>query len=186
MLVWLLIRLIWTFNIQTATDFAIMSQKLLVKNVDSTLNEIDLIPKKTETKDDILKGPANLGITKTFEGYNAALRKDFSFVSDVIDVKTSSEPGVEDVYKNQLKTAFLKNINTQVFKGSISIAGDPFFFFDNAVRPFEYLIKINVLRPTDSIAEKSYFSGDYAVTNIKHTLSETDFETVLDVMRRLS
>lgn len=176
-------NLIRSFNIQTATDFAIMSQKLLVKNVDSTLNEIDLIPKKTETKDDILKGPTNLGITKTFEGYNAALRKDFSFVSDVVDVKTSSEPGVEDVYKNQLKTAFLKNINTQVFKGSISIAGDPFFFFDNAVRPFEYLIKINVLRPTDSIAEKSYFSGDYAVTNIKHTLSETDFETVLDVMR---
>lgn len=82
------------------------------------------------------------------------------------------------------------NINQQVFKGTLTLFGDPSFLFDEKMQPFSYLIKIivnrpNYVAPDGSIVNggKSYLSGYYAITKITHSVSRSGFETVLEIMK---
>lgn len=173
--------IIKSLNIQTATDFAIMSQKLKINNYMSDKREINFLPKKTDTSNSY---NPNIGTDKVLEFYDLDNTKPFSFVSDIIDIKESNNSTTKNTYLNQLKNEFVKNINRQVFKGTITIPGDPFYFFDKKVRPFEYFIKLNVMRPGPSgISVKSYLTGNYVVTSITHNIDESGYFTTLGVMR---
>ena len=108
----------------------------------------------------------------------------FSFVTDVIDIRENNNNTSNKTYTQQLKNAFLKNINRQVFKGTITLPGDSFYLFDTKLKPFEYLIKLNILRPNGKGGTvKSYLSGNYAVTSITHNVDESGYFTTLGVMR---
>lgn len=175
--------IIRSLNIQTATDFAIMSQKIKIKGL-SEQKEIDFLSKKIDTVGGEKAVSSNLGTDKVKEYYDLNNTQPFSFVSDIIDIKETNDKATKKTYLNQLKNEFIKNINRQVFKGTITIPGDAFYFFDKKVRPFEYFIKLNVMRPgPDGVSVKSYLTGNYVVSSINHTIDESGFFTTLSVMR---
>ena len=106
-------------------------------------------------------------------------------VSDVIEAKdrgsSDSNPGNPVL---QLQNAFVKSINQQVFKGTIVLPGDPFYSFDEVMSPAEYVINVNMMRPSESGAvTKSYVSGTYTITEIKHSVNNTGFKTTLTLLR---
>lgn len=175
--------IIKSLSIQTATDFAIMSQKIKIKGL-TEQKEINFLPKKTESVSGENAYSPSLGTDKVKEYYDLDNAKPFSLVSDIIDIKETNNKTTKYSYLDQLKNEFVKNINRQVFKGTITIPGDAFYFFDKKVRPFEYFIKLNVMRPgTDGISVKSYLTGNYVVTSITHTIDESGYFTILGVMR---
>ena len=85
----------------------------------------------------------------------------------------------------------IKETNQHVFTGTIELIGDPFFLFDKAVRPNEYLIKILILKPSyiDKNGkyinpELSNISGSYYFQKITHTISSEDgFSTTINIQR---
>jgi hypothetical protein len=84
-------------------------------------------------------------------------------------------------------------LNLGVFNGTITLSGDPFFLFDGSVRPFEYMIKVIILRPGFSddtgtyfptqATDQSYLSGYYLIKKISHKIDTSGFITTLDIMR---
>jgi len=174
-------------NIQTNTDFAMMSSKIIV-NMPSgaTSGEYELLASAIDKTGSTVGIDPNLGINKTALLAANADYFDFKFVSDVVDVPEPNDiQGVDNkTYVKWLMNQFIKNINRQVFKGTIELPGDPFYSFDKVVRPYEYLIKLIILRPTSSgKAEKSYLTGNYAITSITHNISNDGYSTTLGVMR---
>lgn len=78
-----------------------------------------------------------------------------------------------------------------LYKGSITIMGDPFYCFDKFVQPFTYPIYLDFRLPVsqswasakNSNAGYSHFmSGFYVVTKITHDINDSGFRTILEVM----
>jgi hypothetical protein len=73
--------------------------------------------------------------------------------------------------------------------------GDPFYLFDNKVEPYKYMIRIIVTRPSEkgtfynendsenNQGKLSYISGFYVISNIKHSISESGFSTILEIIK---
>lgn len=174
-------------NIQTATDFATMSTKIIANTSSGVgVDEYTLLASAVDKTEGKIGISPNLGVNKTAMIQANADYFDFKFVSDVVDI-----PEPNDIQGVDNKTAikwimnqFIKNINRQVFKGTIELPGDPFYLFDRVVRPYEYLIKLIIMRPTASgVVEKSYLTGNYAITSITHNVSGDGYSTTLGIMR---
>ena len=175
--------IIESFNISTATDFAILSQKIYTKSPNTGINLIDLRPANYSKSDNDITINPNLGVASAKNKLVNVV--DFSMVSDVIEAKdtgsSDSNPGNPVL---QLQNAFVKSINQQVFKGTIVLPGDPFYSFDEVMSPAEYVINVNMMRPSESGAvTKSYVSGTYTITEIKHSVNNTGFKTTLTLLR---
>ena len=79
-----------------------------------------------------------------------------------------------------------------LYKGSITIMGDPFYCFDKFVQPFTYPIYLDFRLPvsqswsnssnTNKIGYSHFMSGFYVVTKITHDINDSGFRTILDVM----
>lgn len=79
-----------------------------------------------------------------------------------------------------------------LYKGSITIMGDPFYCFDKFVQPFTYPIYLDFRLPvsqswsnssnTNKIGYSHFMSGFYVVTKITHDINDSGFRTILEVM----
>lgn len=175
-----------SLSITTNTDFAIMSEKIIVKKGNNNVL-VDLVPLGKENSGNTTEILANLGVAQSVQRNDTNSNNiiDWSFVSDVVEVKKENSPITDtDNSVRDLQNMFTKNINRQVFRGTITFSGDPFYSFDKTMVPFQYIIKIIVFRPNQQgLPETSYISGDYAISNIKHSINNTGYKTTLDVMR---
>lgn len=88
-----------------------------------------------------------------------------------------------------LSSKVVDALNQQIFRGSVTIQGDPFYLFDGQIQPFTYLIKLIINKPSfinengDFVqGEKSYLSGYYAITKITHTIAR-GYTTQLELMK---
>ena len=79
-----------------------------------------------------------------------------------------------------------------LYKGSITIMGDPFYCFDKFIQPFTYPIYLDFRLPvsqswsnssnTNKIGYSHFMSGFYVVTKITHDINDSGFRTILEVM----
>ena len=79
-----------------------------------------------------------------------------------------------------------------LYKGSITIMGDPFYCFDKFVQPYTYPIYLDFRLPvsqswsnsstTNKIGYSHFMSGFYVVTKITHDINDSGFRTMLEVM----
>ena len=79
-----------------------------------------------------------------------------------------------------------------LYKGSITIMGDPFYCFDKFVQPYTYPIYLDFRLPvsqswskssnTNKIGYSHFMSGFYVVTKIIHDINDSGFRTILEVM----
>ena len=80
-----------------------------------------------------------------------------------------------------------------LYKGSITIMGDPFYCFDKFVQPYTYPIYLDFRLPVsqswsnssnteNKIGYSHFMSGFYVVTKITHDINDSGFRTILEVM----
>lgn len=121
-----------------------------------------------------------------------ALEKDYNiaFVSDVIDIDNNVSSTRGSKVSGMVARQFVHYLNQGVFSGTLTLPGDPFWLFDSQIRPFQYMIRIIIMRPEyidkdgTLIQESvSYLSGFYVVKTITHTVSNSGYSTVLAIMR---
>ena len=137
-----------------------------------------------DPNDNTLRGPIKKDEMKAL-----IASSNFTFVSDVAGVAGSG--GTNTAHKaNMLVSDMLKNINDGVFEGTITLMGDPFYLFDAKLQPFQYFIKVVILRPGpidesngSYELEASYLSGSYYVKKIRHTIDIGGYTTELDVSK---
>lgn len=118
---------------------------------------------------------------------------DAAFVSGVRnsdDLEVSNDRITPQQAGAIMSRKIVKQINDQIFSGSLSLFGDPFYLFDSVIKPFSYMIKVVVFRPSyidrngEFVqGEKSYLTGYYAIKKITHNISSRGFNTNLEVMR---
>jgi len=178
-------------SIQTETDFAQMNMPIFTVDGTSAEKKITVLYNNGDKDETASLTLGASGVTDK----SSILSKDsfnLSFVSDAFN--TISDGSGTDVASLAVRK-FLQNINSSIFRGTIELMGDPFFLFDSVMQPFQYLIKLIVMRPTSSSVSKfsdqadadnspiSYISGYYSITNIKHKIGSDGFSTTLEVMR---
>jgi hypothetical protein len=193
--------IIKNISISTSTDFAQMNMPL------ATISEkegIKLITTRispdasSEEESEVVLGEKNGVETVLLRDatvyYNSTLKQDiFSCVGRTYYANASGTSSPDQI-TNIIASQFAKNINGSIFKGTIELAGDPFYIFDDTIEPYKYLIKIVVIRPDDkkivydesapgNNKKVSYISGYYTLTNIKHRIDDSGFSTILEVMR---
>lgn len=79
-----------------------------------------------------------------------------------------------------------------LYKGTITIMGDPFYCFDKYVQPFTYPIYLDFRLPVSqswasdkknsNVGYSHFMSGFYVVTKITHDINDAGFRTILEVM----
>lgn len=78
-----------------------------------------------------------------------------------------------------------------LYKGSITIMGDPFYCFDKFVQPYTYPIYLDFRLPVSqswasaknsNVGYSHFMSGFYVVTKITHDINDSGFRTILEVM----
>src|SRR5574344_84269 len=75
-----------------------------------------------------------------------------------------------------------------VYKGTMTVIGDPSYMFGEALLPYEYPIYIDILikgssnEASSQTARHHYSSGFYVITGIKHDISTSGYVTTLSVM----
>ena len=78
-----------------------------------------------------------------------------------------------------------------LYKGSITIMGDPFYCFDKFVQPYTYPIYLDFRLPisqswasakNSNVGYSHFMSGFYVVTKITHDINDSGFRTILEVM----
>lgn len=179
-------------NIETASDFALLN--LPIVNVNNSTGEITGQVMRGSSNTDTPEEQVDLTVGHaTFT--DAFQKEDFSSVF-ARHITTTTD---DDLTNNRQSTNFVAikladkiaaNLNEQVFRGTLSLFGDPYYLFDDSIKPFMYLIKIIVNRPNyvdkdgNFVAGgKSYLSGNYAVKKIIHKVSRSGFETELEIMK---
>ena len=168
------------FTVESKTDFASLNQQILVR--DGAELKLYVPPSKGDTAN-----PRRVKLTEVTE----ALNKDYkiSFVSDMVDLQNanSSDRGMNT---NIIAQQLVHFLNQGVFNGALSLPGDPYYLFDKSLKPFQYIVKIVIMRPEyidedGSLVQESqsYLSGFYNVSSISHSLSGSGFDTTLNVIR---
>ena len=113
------------------------------------------------------------------------------FTGNVIDRSANDEEeGEEKARQFCLLTKSQEQLyHNGFFDGTLEIPGDPFYLFDERMNPYQYFIKIRVLRDFNpyldelgSFNEESYLSGIYLIKNIEHNIS-TSFSTKLEIVK---
>lgn len=118
---------------------------------------------------------------------------EFTFTSGAMNTtsqETNNESTSSSMIAKRMMRSFTSNINEAISKGSITLQGDPFYFFDNKVKPFQYIINLVIKRPNyvDRNGEyveggKSYLSGLYRIKKATHSVGAGTYTTVLEVIK---
>jgi hypothetical protein len=173
-----------SFEVESRTDFAALNYPIAVFN--RTYKTIDpSIWVAPSTNGDI--DPRYRLVTPT--DVSAALKNmDISFVSDAMNTS-----GIQQNLNALITQSVVYFLNQGVFDGTLTLPGDPAYLFDNTMRPFEYMVKMVIIRPAYFTKEGeyrdttqtqfSYLSGYYMLKKITHTINASGFSTVLDVTR---
>ena len=174
-----------SLSVESKLDFASLNMPVVTKDGSNTnaysisggagVNE-DSNPLGTH-----LNGPQEIVKAIEDDAYEYAL------VSNVINMENGSGDRQQS---GIIARQITHNMNQGVFEGTINLSGDPFWFFDGAVKPYQYVIRIIILRPEyinengELIQESvSYLSGFYVVKTITHTVNNSGFKTILGIMR---
>ena len=120
-------------------------------------------------------------ISRDGYGTEALKNKDVKYADYI------AQPG-ESTPLEQIAYAY----SQALYKGSITIMGDPFYCFDKFVQPYTYPIYLDFRLPvsqswsnssnTNKIGYSHFMSGFYVVTKITHDISDSGFRTILEVM----
>ena len=120
---------------------------------------------------------------KSRDGYGTEVLKN----KDVKYADYIAQPG-ESTPLEQIAYAY----SQALYKGSITIMGDPFYCFDKFVQPYTYPIYLDFRLPvsqswsnsssTNKIGYSHFMSGFYVVTKITHDINDSGFRTILEVM----
>lgn len=172
--------IIKNFSVSTDSDFAQMNAPITIKDEFNNLKQINL--------GSISSGAGGMDLAiNTVEN----LSKEINEAKGKIGFLTG-EVFKSGNYNNaqDFVSSFIQNLNDNVFKGTIELLLDPFYLFDNALRPYEYLIKIDVNTPSrytrkgEYIAgSKSYLTGYYMIGKITHSITNNSATTSLEVIK---
>lgn len=113
-----------------------------------------------------------------------------------IELKKTKKKGHADYIAQPGESTPLEKIayaySQALYKGSITIMGDPFYCFDKFVQPYTYPIYLDFRLPvsqswsnssnTNKIGYSHFMSGFYVVTKITHDINDSGFRTILEVM----
>ena len=121
-------------------------------------------------------------ISRDGYGTEALKNKDVKYADYI------AQPG-ESTPLEQIAYAY----SQALYKGSITIMGDPFYCFDKFVQPYTYPIYLDFRLPVsqswsnssnteNKIGYSHFMSGFYVVTKITHDISDSGFRTILEVM----
>lgn len=84
---------------------------------------------------------------------------------------------------------YFKEMKRMSQTGTITILGDPFYYFDSVIQPGNFEIYLNINRIesyTTAVQTESFFSGVYRVLEIEHSFSkEGEFETKLKIQKEI-
>lgn len=171
------------------------SENTVIKDVDiNTENEYALLSSmKSITADD------NGSYTKQIKS-----RDGYSVDTKAEGKKALAADYIYQPYENKeaSKIRMALSYSQCLYKGTITVLGDPFYTFDNYVKPFTYPIYIDFKIPRSevqfyndnyNVSTKSwgskqkigyshFMSGFYVVTSIEHSITTDGFTTTLGVM----
>ena len=172
--------IIKNFSVSTESDFAQMNAPITLKDDMGNLHQINI---------------------NSLSAGKDGMDLHLNFVSDLKDelnnMKGKSGFITTNVFKDSnmgkadnFLTSFIQNLNDNVFKGTIEIPLDPFYLFDNALKPYQYLIGIDVNTPSRYLrngiyvsGRKSYLSGYYMIEKIRHSITASGATTSLDIVK---
>jgi hypothetical protein len=167
------------FEVESRTDFAQLNFPMLIVDKTHTIVNPTIWSNG---------GDSSLRLVNPTDVSAAFSNMDVSFVAETANVS-----GLTKELPALVAQQIIHFLNQGVFQGTITLPGDPFFLFDNNVRPYEYMVNIIILRPgfadetgtytSTTYADKSYLSGYYLVGKITHSISMNGFNTVLDIVR---
>lgn len=176
------------FNINSKLDFAALNTPIAIKN---NGGQMDLYVGSSPPSEDEEGEEGNNEVSATINGtsqFQDLLQSGkFGLVSNVKELYEESENS--KVGAKTLADAFISELNQNIFEGSIELMGDPFYFFDAGMRPYEYGIRIEFLRPgqlkgfRDYSLASSYMSGIYLISKITHNIDRRGYRTSLELKR---
>lgn len=86
-------------------------------------------------------------------------------------------------------SVFFSALQNKLYTGTITIMGDPFYYFDSSLEAgkYEIYLRMNrVVNPKTYKMAESYYSGIYVITGIKHNMDQSGkFTTTLEVNKRI-
>lgn len=173
--------LIQNFDINSTLDFAQLNVPLAIK--ENGENVKFYVGAGSEEAD--VQVSATENVTNKFQ--ELLNNGQLALISDVEEnfASDTSAPASSQT----LADAYIAELNDQIFSGTIEILGDPFYMFDREMKPYQYGIKINFLRPGQLTGdrgyelESSYLSGIYLVSKITHNLGRNGYRTSLELKR---
>ena len=149
----------------------------------SVITNIDI---KTDNEYALLTSMSTItekgAFVKSRDGYGTEVLKN----KDVKYADYIAQPG-ESTPLEQIAYAY----SQALYKGSITIMGDPFYCFDKFVQPFTYPIYLDFRLPVSqswasaknsNVGYSHFMSGFYVVTKITHDINDSGFRTILEVM----
>ena len=197
--------IIKSLDIQTKTDFAMLNLQIATIDTDTgnmtmhvarggDVAEEDRIDENGEVSGN-QDAPMDLTIGNLQNVSDALNSASFNamFVTNVRETSGHQVSG-EQLSSNQaaaiISRKIVSNINNQVFNGTITLPGDPYYLFDGSIKPFSYLIQVIIRRPNyindagEFVAGgTSYSSGLYVIKKIVHRISGSGYETELSIMK---
>lgn len=176
-------NLISSFSISSKLDFAQLNSTVAIANGESL--DFYMTP-PTSSSNPEETGVGAMSKSSFVPTAGGAARLVHSIVED-----TDSEDGEQgQIERRTMAQQLVDNLNMQNFNGTVEIPGDPFFKFDSFMEPYRYGIYIDVIRDfnvygqtLDSPNERSYMSGFYFLSNIKHSINNSGFKTTLGVSK---
>lgn len=177
-------NIISSFAVSSDFDFAQMNATIVTRDSTGKTTVCTSEPAGTSSTDSNSgTGPKTIGSDLVKATYNS---KDFLLVSSIQNISEADK-------SQSVAQSVINNMNTQSFKGSIEIPGDPFYIFGNNIQPYQYGVYVDVIRDRNfywegipdknSVQSKSYLSGFYLISNIKHILDGSGYKTSLTVMK---
>lgn len=175
-----------SLTVKSEIDFAQLSSKILNYETIDGERKINIFatgPTKTTTdKEGKTLSVASHPVLAADAMKEINSTDGFSLVSRTVEANDTSTAGA-------LRAAVVRNMNENVFKGTIELLGDPFFLFDRGMSPYQYVIMIDVIRPRPATRdstnnlETSYMSGLYYISKIKHSININGFKTSIEVLK---
>lgn len=180
--------IVQAFDVQSSIDFAQLNAPISLINDDGQTRTFIGIGNTIDKSSEESKTNFTMGVIRNItEGLKDA---EGRFVLDVLNASGKEETGSSTKDAKTYMMKLMSNLNKGVFKGTLTIPGDPFYLFDGVMSPYIYTIKILVRRP-DYYDENginidgglSYLSGDYIVGKITHNIGINGFTTNLEVAK---
>ena len=172
--------IIKNFSISTDSDFAQMNAPITIKDGEGGFQQINLSSTTADPKGMDL----NPNVLRNLTDQIKKSKGQIGFISAEV-FKSGNYNGTKDFI-----ASFVQNLNDNVFKGTIDLLLDPFYLFDNALKPYEYLIKIDVNTPSRYTRQgiyvegsKSYLTGYYMIGKIQHSITSSSATTTLEVIK---